>query len=447
MSRIASLESTEKQAASPLATTNRYGLFVLFLVCTVSYFDRQIMNILAEPIKHDLHISDTELGLLTGFAFGIVYCSFGVPIARVADRYSRLGVLSVSLIAWSICTALCGRATSFAGLVAARVGVGIGESGSIPTGLAVAADYAPRERRASALAIFAMGTPVGSLLGLALGGVIASAYGWRTAFLLAGIPGLFLAALIFTTLRPDRNSLSAQTAPVASANVRLSDVVRHLRPKRTFWLISFGAAIKAFIAFGQQPFLAAFFLRAHGGEVAKWGAPFGLKPVAAVGIALGVITGICGLISNWLGGVMADRYAQRDIRAFAAVPALAALVTIPFACSAVLVPSLLDAFLLLIPSALLTGLWFGPGLACVQGVVPREYRATAASISLFVINMVGYGLGSLVVGALSDAFQHVLGLSSAEGVRWALFTSSLGGLLAAASFWRARRYIRAEVVL
>lgn len=436
-----SVGSTPGQA--PL-TVYRYGLFILFLVCTVSYFDRQIVTILAEPIKHDLHLSDTQLGLLTGFAFGIVYCTFGVPIARLADHVSRLGVLSVSLIAWSICTMACGVTGNFGTLFAARMGVGIGESGSIPTGLAVAADYAPREKRASALAFFAMGTPVGSLLGLALGGVIASVYGWRTAFFLAGIPGIALALLIMTTLRRDRAAGSAAVSTAGGAG--FGAVLRHLLPKRTFWLVSFGAAVKAFIGFGQQPFMAAFFLRAHAAEIAQLGHQFGLRPIGIVGITMGLLTGVCGSLSNWLGGVIADHYAARDLRVFGSVPAIAALVSIPFSCAALLAPSVLAAFTCLVPSYLLNGLWFGPGLACIQGVVPREYRATASSIALFIINIAGFGFGSLAVGALSDAFQHGLGLSPAEGVRWALLTSTLGGVFATLLFWRARRYIRAEVL-
>ena len=430
----------------PPPTLYRYGLFILFLVCTVSYFDRQIVTILAEPIKTEFHLSDTRLGVLTGFAFGIVYCTFGLPIARLADRFSRLGVLSISLIAWSICTVACGRAASFGALVAARMGVGIGESGSIPTGLAIATDYAPRQKRASALAFFAMGTPVGSLLGLALGGIIASAYGWRTAFLLAGIPGLLLAVLVMTTLRKDRRVASKGVAASAADNAGFGEILRYLLSKRTFWLVAFGAAIKAFIGFGQQPFMAAFFLRAHSAQIAQLGDQFGLRPLGVVGITMGVLAGVCGSLSNWLGGVLADRYARRDLRAFGTIPAVAALMSIPFACAAVLAHSVLVAFAFLIPSYLLNGLWFGPGLACVQGVVPREFRATAASIALFVINIAGFGFGALAVGALSDAFQHGFGLNAAEGVRWALITSSFGGVLAAALFWRARRHIRTEVI-
>ena len=434
-------------AAAAPAGLYRYGLFVLFLVCTVSYFDRQIVTILAEPIKHDLHLSDTQVGLLTGFAFGIVYCTFGVPLAQLADRFSRLGVLAASLLAWSVSTMACGIAPGFGALVAARVGVGIGESGSIPTGLAVAADYAPREKRASALAFFAMGTPVGSLLGLALGGIIASAYSWRAAFFLAGIPGILLAILILTTLRTNEAAVAPPSGGAfAGTDLGLLAVLRVLRHKRTFWLVAFGAAIKAFIGFGQQPIIAAFFLRAHTAEIAHFGAQFGLKPVGIVGLVMGLLAGVCGSISTWLGGRIADHYATRDPRALGSVPAIAALVSIPFSWAAFLAPSAFSAFAFMVPTHLLNSLWFGPGLACVQGVVPRESRATASSIALFIINIAGYGLGALVVGALSDAFQHHLSLTSAEGVRYALLCSSLGGFVAAMLFWRARRYIRSEVL-
>ena len=442
-------------AAPPVATAAaadapvrlyRYGLFILFLVCTVSYLDRQIVNILAEPIKHDLQLSDTQMGLLTGFAFGIVYCTCGVPLARLADRFSRLGVLSGSLLVWSVCTLACGIAPDFGALVAARMGVGIGESGSIPTGLAVATDFAPREKRASALAFFSMGAPVGSLLGLALGGLIASTHGWRTAFLVAGIPGILLAILIVTTMRSAGAGAAVSRVARAGKGLGVLAVLRLLRHKRTFWLVAFAAAIKAFIGFGQQPFIAAFFLRAHGVEIAEFGARFHLKPVAIVGLAMGLLAGVCGSISNWLGGLIADRYATRDPRVFGSVPAVAALVAIPFSWAAFLAPGALAGFAFLIPVQLLSGLWFGPGLACIQGVVPPESRATASSIALFIINIAGFGLGALAVGAMSDVFQHQLGLTSAAGVRCALLCSSLVALPAAFLFWRTRRYIRKEVV-
>lgn len=220
-----------------------YALLILMLVYTVNFLDRQIVTILAEPIKNDLKISDTQLGLLTGLAFGIVYCGLGLPIARLADRFNRVWIIGASLVVWSGFTLLCGRATSFATLVAARVGVGVGEAGCTPTSHALIADYTPREKRASALAFFSIGTPLGSLLGLAMGGIIADAYGWRTAFLVAGLPGLLLAVVVFATLKEPRNAMTdAARKSAHAAQMSFGATLKYLTAKPTFWFIAFGAS-------------------------------------------------------------------------------------------------------------------------------------------------------------------------------------------------------------
>lgn len=421
-----------------------YALWVLLAVYTVNFLDRQIVSIVAEPIKNELQISDTQLGLLSGLAFGIIYCGFGLPLARLADKANRVWIISGSLAVWSACTILCGRATNFAGLVAARMGVGLGEAGCTPTAHALISDYTPREKRASALAFFSMGTPLGSLLGMALGGVIADAYGWRHAFLMAGLPGLLLAVLVFFTLREPRKDRRRPATP-GPAGTTFGDTIRYLSGKPAFWLISFGGAVKAFVGYGQGPFVASFFLRAHGAEVAQYAGAFGLKPIGFLGIVIGLLAGVFGTFSTWLGGAIADRLGARDLRAYGSVPALAAILQIPFFCAAMSVDRLGLAFLLMIPSALLSSLWYGPVYASAQSLVPPQMRATSASIMLFVINMTGLGLGALTVGALSDTFNHVLGMGSANGMRWALIVSSLFGLVGAALFLSARRTIRQEV--
>jgi predicted MFS family arabinose efflux permease len=425
----------------------RYVLALLFVSYTLNYLDRQVVAILAEPLKLDLRISDTQLGLLTGLAFGLVYCGLGLPIARFADRFNRVWIIGGSLAVWSICTILCGRAAGFTSLVAARVGVGLGEAGAAPASMALITDYVPKARRASALAFFTMGAPVGGLLGMAFGGVIADAYGWRSAFLVAGVPGLVLALVVVATLRETRPSAmgAAPAHPEVPAQ-SLASVFLHLRTARTFWLMSFGAGARAVLLYGQAPFLAAFFLRVHPQEVAAIGEHFGLRSVGVVGIGLGLISGVFGALSNWLGGLMADHYAVRDLRAYGTIPALAALAAIPFSVAAFMTPSALAALALLIPSNLLGGLWFGPVLSCVQGVVPREMRATASSISMFVMNIIGIGAGALVVGKMSDMINFGLGLGAAEGVRWALIISSMFAVVPALLFWAARKTIREEMV-
>jgi predicted MFS family arabinose efflux permease len=429
------------------ASYRRYLLFFLFVSYTLNFLDRQIVTILAEPMKLDFGISDTQLGLLTGLAFGLVYCGFALPIASLADRFNRVWIIAGSLAIWSICTILCGRATNFWNLVAARVGVGVGEAGAAPASMALISDYVSRERRASALAFFTMGAPVGGLLGMALGGVIAGAYGWRVAFLVAGVPGLLLAGLAVFTLKDFRNAVSvqphAETAPMPQG---LGAVFRHLRTARTFWLMSLGSGARSFILYGQAPFLAAFFLRLHGPEVAAFGAQYNLTSVGVVGIGLGLVSGVFGAISNWLGGIVADHYAARDLRAYGSIPAIAALVPVPFCIAAFLVDSAALALLLLIPSYLLGGLWFGPVLSSIQGLVPPEMRATASSISMFVMNIIGLGLGALAVGGLSDAFNFGLALGPAEGVRWALIVSTTFAFLPALLFWLSMSSIREEMV-
>jgi len=425
----------------------RYALIILLLVYTVNFLDRQIVTILAEPIKNELGISDTQLGVLTGFAFGIIYVGLGLPLARLADRFNRVWIIGGSMAVWSVFTMVCGRAMSFPTLVAARMGVAVGEAGCTPTAHALIADYTPREKRASALAFFSLGTPIGSVLGLALGGVLADTYGWRSAFLLAGLPGLVLAAVVFLTLREPRNSMTlAARREAAAAQMSFTATVKYLANKPTFWFIAFAASIKAFIGYGQAPFLISFFLRIHGEQLAALAAPFHLKPLGFLGVVLGPAAGVLAGLSTLVGGAIGDRFGAKDLRAYVSVPAVAALVSLPFFCAAMLVRDVGLALLLLIPSSLLGSLWYGPVYAAAQGLVPPQMRATAASIVLFIINMMGLGFGTLVVGAASDFFNIGLGLGKAEGVRWALISAALLGLISALLFWLARRRIREEMV-
>ena len=441
--------NVESLPAVPLVSDGfrRYALVILLLVYTVSFLDRQIVSVLAEPIKNDLGISDTQLGLLTGLAFGIVYVGMGLPIARLADRVNRVWIIGASLTVWSAATVLCGRAANFPMLVAARMGVGIGESGCTPTAHSLISDYTPREKRASALAFFSMGTPLGSVIGLAVGGIIADSLGWRQAFLFAGIPGLILALVVFFTLREPRNAMAAaDRARVQADRMSFGATLRYLSKKSSFWFLASGAAIKAFIGYGHAPFTISFFLRIHGDQIAGLAAPFGLKPLGFMGLVLGILGGILALTSTWAGGYIADKWGARDLRAYGTVPAVAALLGVPFLCASYYVDDVVLALALTIPSSLLGSLWYGPVYASAQGLVPANMRATSSSILLFVINMLGLGAGAVVVGAFSDFFNFGMGLGPAEGVRWAMIVSTLFGFVAAAMFWLARGKIREQMV-
>jgi MFS family permease len=424
----------------------RYAMGLLLGIYIINFLDRQVVNILAEPIKNDLGLADWQLGLMSGLAFALFYTVLGIPIARIAERKNRPVIIGSAIAAWSGFTMLCGYAQNFVQLIIFRIGVGVGEAGCTPPAHSLITDYVPREKRASALAFYAMGTPLGGLLGLVMGGLIADAYGWRTAFLLAGAPGLIFALLAITTLREPRKQFTAEMKRVHNASqASLGDTLKLLATKRTFWLIAFGAAIKAFIGYGHAPFTASFFLRNHGEEIARLASMFGLQSLGFLGLALGLMGGIAGAISSLLGGMIADRYSKSDLRGYVAVPALASLVAVPIFCTAMLAPTAVMAMSILVINGLLGSLWYGPVYATGQSIVPPHMRATASAILLFIINLIGLGLGPLAVGILSDVLAQGMGLGSANGVRWALIISTLAGFVAFGLFWIARKTIREEM--
>lgn len=424
----------------------RYALSLLLVIYILNFLDRQIVNILAEPIKNELGLADWQLGLMSGFAFAVFYCVLGIPIARFAETRSRPAIIGTSVAVWSAFTALCGTAQNFAMLCLFRVGVGVGEAGCTPPAHSLITDYTPREKRASALSFYSMGVPLGSLIGLALGGLIADKFGWRAAFLLAGLPGLVLGALAFFTLRETRSKVKADVLKARAAQPSFKETIKLLSLKKTFWLIALGAALKSFISYGQAPFLASFFLRNHPEAVASMAGSFNLQSIGFLGVALGLISGVFGALSSMIGGWVSDKVSVSDVRRSMIAPALAVLVSVPIFIVMLSVTNAVMALTLLIIPYLLNNLWYGPVYATTQGLVPPNMRATAAAVLLFIINLIGLGLGPLFVGIASDLFATVGGMGSAEGIRWALIVTSLFGLLSFACFWMARRTIAQEMV-
>jgi predicted MFS family arabinose efflux permease len=419
----------------------RYALCVLLAIYSLNFLDRQIVTILAEPIRNDLGLLDWQLGMMTGFAFALLYTVMGIPIARYAERANRPYIIAGATAVWSLFTIACGYAQNFTQLLLARVGVGVGEAGCTPPSHSLISDYVPPEKRASAIAFYHLGTPLGSLLGLVLGGVVAGIWGWRTAFLLAGAPGLLIALVALFTLREPRRL----APPVTVAGPTFGDALKELRGKRTFWLLAFAAAIVAFNGYGSAAFSGSFYLRNHAAELAQLSASMGLNPIAFLGIALGVLGGIAGMLGTWLGGVLADHYGTRDKRSIMTVPALAGLIAIPVYIVGLLVPSAVGAIVILTIPTLLASLWYGPVYGTVQGLVRPQTRATASAVLLFIVNLIGLGLGPLGVGVLSDVLANGFGLGPGDGLRWSLILFSLMGLVASALFWLARRTIREEM--
>lgn len=421
-----------------------YALGLLLVIYILNFVDRSVINILAEPIKNDLGLLDWHIGLMSGLAFAVFYTFLGLPIAQLAEKYNRPLIISVALAVWSAFTALSGLAQNFVQLVLARIGVGIGEAGCTPPAHSLISDYVPRERRASALAFYSMGIPLGGLVGMAVGGIVADAYGWRVAFFVCGLPGVIVAIIAALTLVETRSPDA-----VKAKALRLDDfktTLSTLALKRTFWLVAFAASIKAFIGYGHAPFTASFFLRNHPEQIASLAASFDLKSVGFIGLALGLIAGTAGAVGAMLGGLIADKYGARDLRAYVSVPAVAALITVPVYIFAVTTGNAVVGIGTLAINAILGTLWYGPVYATAQSIVPPHMRATAAAILLFIINLIGLGLGPLAVGILSTALAISWEFGEAEGVRWALILSTLPNAVCFWLFWRARRTIRDEIV-
>jgi predicted MFS family arabinose efflux permease len=276
--------------------------------------------------------------------------------------------------------------------------------------------------------------------------LVADAYGWRMAFIVCGLPGvLFAIVAAFTLIEPRVKKAVSDLQTAAAPKVTYRQALKTLASKKTFGLVAAGAAVKAFIGYGHAPFTASFFYRNHTEEIATLAAMFGLKSGGFLGLALGLVGGIGGVIGTYIGGQMADHYAKKDIRGWMVVPAIAALVGIPIYLVAINMDSALMAMPLFVVTAALGSLWYGPIYATAQSIAPVNTRATASAVMLFVINLIGLGLGPLAVGLMSDGVSVGFNLGSAEGVRWALMISMGFNVIAAGCFWAARKTIAADM--
>lgn len=405
-----------------------FVLAMLTLVYTFNFIDRQILVILQEPIKAELALSDAQLGLLTGFSFALVYVCAGIPIAALADRSNRRNIVAGSLAIWSGMTALSGLVGNYTQLLLARLGVGIGEAGGSPPAHSMLSDYFPPEQRATAISIYTAGIYIGILLGFAGGGWVAQTFGWRQAFFVIGLPGVvfavFLALLVREPLRGQWEQ--SESAPKASFKTTMA----LLKDKPAFWWIALGCAFTSFVAYGNGNFFPSFLIRNHG------------MSIADVGLALGLISGTAGAIGTFFGGFIADKLGRYDKRWYVWVPFWGALVALPpyayvlFADS----PGLLLA--VLFPTSVINSLYLGPSIAICQTMVAPNMRAVTSAVMFFVLNMIGLGLGPLVVGILSDSYADFLG---AENLRYAMLTALVFGAFGVFCFWRASKTLLADL--
>lgn len=417
-----------------------YVLFILIVVYTFNFIDRQIVGILAVPIKAELALTDTQLSLMGGLAFALFYTFLGIPIAWLADRFSRVWIMTAALTVWSGMTALCGFAQNFGQLFLARLGVGVGEAGGVAPAYSLISDYFPSEQRARALSVYSFGIPIGGATGIVLGGVLTDIIGWRSAFIIVGLCGILIAPIFRLTVRePVRGGLDPQGYDTAPAPIRA--VVAKLASKPSFWVLSFGAASSSMMGYGLIFWLPSFFVRSFGDALPQF---FSWLPSAMVpenaSIVLyasyfyGSLLLIGGLAGIWLGGMLADKFGQKSKAAYALVPAWAFVASVPCFVVGVMTESLSVAFIMFLVPTALSLVWLGPVLSAFQHLVPPNMRATSSSIFLFINNLIGIGLGNLIIGLLSDFLSTQYG---DESLRYAILSGTVFYLLAAAMFFIA----------
>ena len=404
-----------------------YVLSMLALTYAFSVMDRQIMSILAQDIKLEFGLTDTQVGLLGGFAFGLLYAVLGVPIARLADRVNRVNIIAIAVGFWSLATALCGAATSYAQLFLARMGVGVGEAGGNAPSHSTISDYFEPERRGFAMSIYSLGTSVGGLLGLVVGGYVAQFHGWRWAFVVLGVPGILLALAVKLTIRePGRGAADARQ-PSAESTTSFRDAVQALLGNRVYRQVLIGHTLAVFVGYAIFLWLAILYLREF--DLAQ----------GEVGSIIGAVNLFAGVPGLLIGGYLVDRFGVADIRWRMRIPALALCFALPIYLAALWQTSWVSMTVFFSAGIFLYQASHAPGLAVVQSAVHPSHRALAASLVFLFANLFGLGAGPFVVGYLSDLF---LAAGYERSLQPALAVSILVLLPAIYWYWRSATSLR-----
>jgi MFS family permease len=408
-----------------------YALGILALVYTSSHVDRQIMGILLEPIKNDLGASDTQMGFLIGLTFALFYATLGMPIAMLADRSNRRNIIAAATAIWSAMTVACAYVGSFGQLVATRIGVGIGEAGSSPPSHSTIADLFTPEQRATAMGIFALGVNFGLLIAYLGGGWMSDNWGWRTTFIVVGAPGLLIALLVrFTLVEPPRGGAERARSDQQKQAPAFWMVARTMWRTPATRHVVFGASLAAFVGYGMVLWLPAFFVRSHG------------LTQTETGMTLALMAGVVGGIGTFTAGRLADLLANRDPRWLTWIVAAGKGGLVPFLILFFLMDDLLPALLIYLVPAFFGGFYLAPTFAMIQSLVPVEMRSVAAAICLFLINIIGMGLGPQGVGILSDylAAEH-----GQESLRYSLLVFGCVNIWAAWHYYLAGRTLDADM--
>jgi predicted MFS family arabinose efflux permease len=422
--------SVEPASATLRAVGGRnWVLGILTSVYLANFIDRQILAILLPQVKAEFNLSDTFLGLLVGPTFALFYATMGLPLALLADRVNRSRLIAVSLALFSAMTIACGLVVQFWQLVLARILTGVGEAGTGPASQTMITDLFPPERRGRAQAVYATGANLGVLVAFAAGGVIAEAWGWRVAFIVAGLPGLVLTLLLLATVRDPQRGANDRDIVHADAP-RFGVVMRQLWHSRAFRYTALGACSTCFTSYALGSFFPLFLARSHA------------MSTSDIGVAMALIMGVCGGLATYAAGHFADRFGRNNTRWYSYVPAIAALAPLPFAPICFLVQDTGLALAAAIIPLSLTAAFIGPTITVVQRLVPLRSRAMAVATLILVDNVVGLGLGPQFVGIASDLWRPALGEDS---LRYAMLAATAGSAVSVFGFFMAARHLRGDI--
>lgn len=394
------------------------SLALLALVYIFSYIDRQVLSILLEPIKQEFGASDTQMGLLTGLAFGIIYAVLGIPVGRLADTHNRRNIVALCCGVWSLATAACGFATQYWHMLVARMTVAVGEAGGMAPSISIVSDSYPPKMRSFAISLFMMGPNLGTLLGLVIGGIVAQYYGWRAVFLAFGIPGVILSLIVYFWVKePVRGAYEAPrpAAPVNTPRESMLRQVWRLLGMKPLRYICLACGMAGIAGYGYGTWAPSFFIRSHGMSIAHAGLVFGLS--SGIGSVIGAM--VCGKLS--------DRLTQKDARWQLRLAAIGTLCAVPAGLGVFFWP--VSDFWMLgtikVPYAMVCaaifgffGAWFATlSYSAISQLVGASERSVAAAILNLFITLLGVGIGPVVTGMLSDYFAHSYG---SGGLRFAL---------------------------
>jgi len=452
-------------AAAPTSRAYRtYVLIILTAVYTFNFVDRQIIGILSPAIKADLGLADWQLGILKGFAFAVLYTTLGIPIARLADRRNRVTIVAIALGLWSGFTAISGAATNFVQLTLARIGVGIGEAGGSPPSHSLISDYFPKEERAGALAIYAMGIPIGVALAYLGGGWVMQTFGWRMAFVV-GLPGIAMAVLLKLTVRePQRGGMESADHTDAFKALRVSEpegrferllfggcklfpahmrasafsematiwrAAKHLFAIPTYRAVVIATTAVSFTSYANGTWIVDFYARSH--------PEYSLLRVL---FWLGIISGTAYSAGTFLGGYIVDKLSKRDKRMYGFVPAIAVALSVPCFLIALWIDSPGLSLFFMAPVNLAIGFYLGPCFALAQTLAPVSIRALSTAIFFFVLNMIALGFGPTLTGVLSSVLAE--GLGEELSLRVSLTAASFVSLYGAWMFYETGKRAPAD---